>query len=189
MESRSPSRRSTLRHRDCRRSSAASPASGRADDTWALSPSQTADWSLPANWSTARVPNSSDTAYVENGGAVTVTQTGEICNLLMLGIFRWEPSNCSRGGLPPSAMRTLAASRIPTLRASDHSRRPAGPTALANSPCRRRVQQHRHLQSHGRIARPPAIQGPGALVRRAERTRPRFLRSTIAAAISLQAAS
>ena len=56
-----------------------------ADDTWALTAGQTGDWSLPANWSAARVPNSSDTAYVENGGVVTVTQTGELCKLLALG--------------------------------------------------------------------------------------------------------
>ena len=57
----------------------------RADDYWALSPGQTGDWSQPANWNAGRVPNTSDTAFVQNGGAVIVTRSGEICNLLMLG--------------------------------------------------------------------------------------------------------
>jgi autotransporter-associated beta strand protein len=43
------------------------------------------DWSTAANWQTGIEPTSSDTAYIQNGGTATITQTGERCRYLYLG--------------------------------------------------------------------------------------------------------
>ena len=43
------------------------------------------DWSSSVNWSGSIVPTSSDTAYVANGGAASITQSGETCTTLLLG--------------------------------------------------------------------------------------------------------
>ena len=53
----------------------------RADLYWGL---QLGDWSVPANWG-GRLPTSSDTVYVVNGGTLTVTLPGELCGTLSLG--------------------------------------------------------------------------------------------------------
>jgi autotransporter-associated beta strand protein len=56
----------------------------RADVYWTLSPSQTGDWSVAANWG-GLVPTGTDSAWITNGGTVTVTQLGETCGTLSLG--------------------------------------------------------------------------------------------------------
>jgi hypothetical protein len=56
----------------------------RAQDYWSLSPSQSGDWSVAANWN-AGVPNSSVYAYIVNGGTATITQLAETCGTLSLG--------------------------------------------------------------------------------------------------------
>ena len=60
-----------------------SPLPARAQYYW-QSLSSTADWSNAANWS-GGLPTSSGTAYITNGGTANVTQTGEVCNNLVLG--------------------------------------------------------------------------------------------------------
>ena len=55
---------------------AALPA--RADVYWTLSPSQSGDWSNPANWGGA-VPTGTDQAYIVNGGTATITGGSSAC--------------------------------------------------------------------------------------------------------------
>jgi hypothetical protein len=52
-----------------------------ASYTWQVS---SGDWSTASNWGGTE-PTSSDLAYVNNGGTVTITQTGEACSYLYLG--------------------------------------------------------------------------------------------------------
>ncbi len=50
---------------------------------WAMS--QPGDWSNSACWSGSSVPTSNDSAYIVNGGTVTITKSGETCLSLTLG--------------------------------------------------------------------------------------------------------
>ena len=58
-----------------------SPA--RADITWTLT--TTGDWSSGGNWSGGVVPTATDNADILNGGTATISQTGDVCNILSLG--------------------------------------------------------------------------------------------------------
>ena len=60
------------------------PLGARGDVTWTLPAGRVGDWSVASNWG-GSVPGSSDNAYVLNGGTLSVTQTGEVCNALSLG--------------------------------------------------------------------------------------------------------
>jgi autotransporter-associated beta strand protein len=42
------------------------------------------DWSTAVNWGSTE-PTSSDNAYIQNGGTVNITKTGEVCDYLYLG--------------------------------------------------------------------------------------------------------
>jgi autotransporter-associated beta strand protein len=43
------------------------------------------DWSLPGSWSGGSPPTSNDDAWIVNGGTVTVSSPGDVCNTLSLG--------------------------------------------------------------------------------------------------------
>ena len=54
-----------------------------ASYSWAVA---AGDWSVASNWG-GTLPGSSDTAYVVNGGTVSITQPGETCNSLYVGYY------------------------------------------------------------------------------------------------------
>jgi autotransporter-associated beta strand protein len=56
----------------------------QAQTYWKLSPSQAGDWSNPSNWSGGE-PGSNTSTFVDNGGTVTVTQSGAVCASLSIG--------------------------------------------------------------------------------------------------------
>ena len=58
-----------------------SDAARAADYYWSV---PSGDWSVPANWGVT-VPTSSDNAWIVNGSAAAITQSGEACNALYLG--------------------------------------------------------------------------------------------------------
>ncbi len=52
-----------------------------ADRYWNAS---SGNWSTPAYWGGTE-PTSADTAYINNGGTATITQSGEVCKYILLG--------------------------------------------------------------------------------------------------------
>jgi T5SS/PEP-CTERM-associated repeat protein len=56
----------------------------RADVYWTLSPSQTGDWSVAANWG-GLLPTGTDNAWIVNGGTANVTTMGDTCGTFSLG--------------------------------------------------------------------------------------------------------
>ena len=52
-----------------------------ANYTWVV---PSGDWSIASNWG-GTLPTGSGTAYVVNGGTASVSQIGEVCNILSLG--------------------------------------------------------------------------------------------------------
>ena len=58
------------------------PSAARAaTDSWSVA---SGTWSVGGNWGSA-APTGSDTAFIENGGTASVTQTGGLCEYLYLG--------------------------------------------------------------------------------------------------------
>ncbi len=66
------------------------------------------DWSNASNWGGIE-PTGSDTAYINNSGTATITQTGEICRDLCLGSFSTDTGtiNMTGGSLTVSAYDLL----------------------------------------------------------------------------------
>ncbi len=64
------------------------------------------DWSSSVNWSGSIVPTSSDTAYVANGGAASITQSGETCTTLLLGGSLGGSVQMFAGGLSANVVCT-----------------------------------------------------------------------------------
>ena len=65
-----------------------------ADTTW---DGTTGNWSIDDNW-TANEPDSSDIAYINNGGTAEVTQAGEVCQRLRLGVGANESGTVNMTG-------------------------------------------------------------------------------------------
>ena len=68
---------------------------------WILPAGQSGDWSVASNWAGNLVPTASDAAYVANGGTVTITQAGQVCDSLNLGSMWGNQGNVEMisGGL------------------------------------------------------------------------------------------
>jgi hypothetical protein len=68
-----------------------------ADVYWTLPAGQVGAWATPANWG-GTLPQSSDTAYVINGGTAAITLPGAVCSELYLG----DPNSANSGTIQMS---------------------------------------------------------------------------------------
>jgi hypothetical protein len=66
----------------------------RADVTWQVA---SGDWSVASNWGGA-LPTANDYAYISNGGTVNVTQVGESCLVLDIGVNSGLSGNLQMSG-------------------------------------------------------------------------------------------
>jgi hypothetical protein len=69
-----------------------------ADTSWVLPAGQSGDWSVAANWSNG-VPTPADTAFINNGGTASITETGEVCANLYAGYYNQATVIQSAGSL------------------------------------------------------------------------------------------
>lgn len=68
---------------------------GKAVDTYWQA--DTGNWSTGANWSGGE-PGSGDRAFISNGGTAEITQTGEVCRRLEVGLWPIDRGTCDLSG-------------------------------------------------------------------------------------------
>ena len=84
------------------------PDAAGVSSTWVGDPNVAGDGSDPNNWSPGQEPTSADEVYIDNGGTVRVTETGEVYWLLYLGSGLGQSgfAELSSGGVFPVTGRT-----------------------------------------------------------------------------------